>query len=174
MTDLEDQRKTEVKVLDDPVKAKDMDRLGDELDEDDELAEIEATTWGEVIRTCCVHTPAEWLNVLFVVCQVCFFLYFFILGLEILGDGAQALTSCAAGGLFGDNLNPIAGLMIGILCTVCLQSSSTTTSIIVSLVGAGAIRVKDAIYVSFCRLFRRLVRTLLNQNTTLIFCPLWF
>ena len=33
--------------------------------------------------------------------------------------------------------NPVAGLMIGILGTVLLQSSSTTTSIVVSMVGSG-------------------------------------
>jgi sodium-dependent phosphate cotransporter len=37
-------------------------------------------------------------------------------------------------------------LMIGILATVLLQSSSTTTSIMVSLVGAGSISVNQAIY----------------------------
>ena len=44
------------------------------------------------------------------------------------------------------NTNPIAALMIGILATVLLQSSSTTTSIIVSLVGAGSIPTEQAIY----------------------------
>ena len=33
--------------------------------------------------------------------------------------------------------NPVAGLMIGVLGTVLLQSSSTTTSIVVSMVGSG-------------------------------------
>lgn len=33
--------------------------------------------------------------------------------------------------------NPVVGLMIGILVTVLVQSSSTSTSIIVSMVGAG-------------------------------------
>ena len=46
----------------------------------------------------------------------------------------------------GDDMNPVSGLMVGILCTVCLQSSSTTTSIIVTLVGAGAISVSQGIY----------------------------
>jgi sodium-dependent phosphate cotransporter len=36
--------------------------------------------------------------------------------------------------------------MIGILCTVLLQSSSTTTSISVSLVGAETLYVRPAIY----------------------------
>lgn len=35
--------------------------------------------------------------------------------------------------------NPLAGLMIGIVATVAVQSSSTSTSIIVSMVGAGGL-----------------------------------
>lgn len=34
--------------------------------------------------------------------------------------------------------NPVVGLMIGILVTVLVQSSSTSTSIVVSMVGAGS------------------------------------
>lgn len=34
--------------------------------------------------------------------------------------------------------NPVAGLMIGVLVTVLVQSSSTSTSIVVSMVGAGS------------------------------------
>ncbi|CAG0900321.1 unnamed protein product [Darwinula stevensoni] len=41
--------------------------------------------------------------------------------------------------------NPVVGLVIGILATVLVQSSSTSTSIIVSLVTAGIIRVRQAI-----------------------------
>ena len=114
--------------------------------------DLEEATWGEVCTTCCCHTPMEWVQILIVIVLVCFFLFFFILGLEILGDGAQVMTGCAAGGLFSDDMNPIAALMVGVLCTVCMQSSSTTTSIIVSLVGAEAIGVQTAIYVSeVCR-----------------------
>merc|ERR1719311_309015 len=95
---------------------------------------------------CFCHTPAAWVKILFKLFWVCFFLYFFILGLEILGDGAQVVTGCAAGALFGDDMNPVSGLMIGIICTVFLQSSSTTTSIVVSLVGAGSVSVNQGIY----------------------------
>ncbi|KAL7516084.1 hypothetical protein ACHAWX_001139 [Stephanocyclus meneghinianus] len=77
---------------------------------------------------------------------VLFFLYWFIFALELLGTGAKVLTGCAAGGLFGGNTNPVASLIVGILVTVLLQSSSTTTSIIVSLVGAGSITVEPAIF----------------------------
>lgn len=104
------------------------------------------TTWGEVFKTCCCHSPVAWAGILFKLFWAAFFLFLFILGLEILGDGAQILTGCAAGALFGDDMNPVSGLMIGIVCTVFLQSSSTTTSIVVTLVGAGAISVNQGIY----------------------------
>jgi sodium-dependent phosphate cotransporter len=52
----------------------------------------------------------------------------------------------SAGTLFGDNNNPVAGLVIGILVTCLLQSSSTTTFIIVTLVGAGAVSIQQSIY----------------------------
>jgi sodium-dependent phosphate cotransporter len=58
----------------------------------------------------------------------------------------EVLTGCSAGGLFGSESNAIAGFVIGMLVTVLIQSSSTTTSIIVSLVGAQAISVQYGIY----------------------------
>ena len=53
----------------------------------------------------------------------------------------------------GDNANPVAGLVIGELATALVQSSSTTTSIIVSLVGAGALSVQNGIYMVMVRGF---------------------
>ena len=50
------------------------------------------------------------------------------------------LAGKEAGEVFAKNElfnNPIAGLMIGVLATVLVQSSSTSTSIVVSMVGAG-------------------------------------
>lgn len=107
--------------------------------------EIGDATWNEVCRACCVHEPQEWLKIFAGSCLLVFFLYFFLLGLELLGTSAKILGGCTAGSLLGDDTNPVAGLMIGILATVLLQSSSTTTSIIVSLVGGG-LDVKAAIY----------------------------
>ncbi|KAG7373653.1 sodium dependent phosphate transporter [Nitzschia inconspicua] len=103
-------------------------------------------TWNEVFTTCCCHTPEEWGMIFIGICIVVFFLYFFLVGLELLGSGAKVMGGCAAGSLFGDETNPVAGLMVGILATVLLQSSSTTTSIIVSLVGAESVSVQQGIY----------------------------
>jgi len=108
--------------------------------------EIGDATWGEVFQACCVHDASEWGMIFVGLVAVCFFLYFFLLGLDLLGGSAKIIGGCTAGALFGDDTNPIGGLMIGILATVLVQSSSTTTSIVVSLVGADAVGVKAAIY----------------------------
>lgn len=47
----------------------------------------------------------------------------------------------AAGDIFQDNAvlgNPVAGLVIGVLVTVLVQSSSTSSSIVVSMVSSGS------------------------------------
>ena len=113
---------------------------------EEQTEEIGDASWGEVCRTCCVHTPQEWGYIFIGLVMVLFFLYFFLLGLELLGTAAKVLGGCTAGALFGDKTNPVAGVMIGILSTVLIQSSSSTTSIIVSLVGAGSVSVKAGIY----------------------------
>lgn len=120
--------------------------VGDaDFDPNDPAFDMDAT-WADVCRACCVHTPQEWFQIFLGICVALFFLYFFLVGLDFLGTGAKVMCGCAAGSLFGDDVNPIAGLMIGILVTVLLQSSSTSTSLIVSLVGADAISVKQGIY----------------------------
>ena len=125
-----------------PIKA---DKAGKE-DKFTEADIPEDATWGEVVQTCCCHSPSEWGMIAIGVSIVLFFLYFFLFGLDLLGSGAKVMGGCAAGELFGDDTNPVAGVMIGILATVFLQSSSTTTSIVVSLVGAGSVSVNQGIY----------------------------
>ena len=142
-----------------PVKGKDDDaaksrkermtgstHFGDTDFYEETTEEIGDATWAEVGRACCCHTPKEWGIIFLGLCLLCFFLYFFLLGLELLGSAAKVVGGCTAGAILGGETNPIAALMIGILATVLLQSSSTTTSIIVSLVGAGSIEVRQAIY----------------------------
>jgi len=72
-------------------------------------------------------------------------LYFFLVGIKGIA---------AAFGLFGADIaerilqttsNPFTGLFIGILSTALVQSSSTTTSIIVGMVAGGAISIQGAI-----------------------------
>jgi sodium-dependent phosphate cotransporter len=113
---------------------------------EENVEDIGDASWHEVMQTCCCHSPLEWGYIFIGICLLCFFLYFFLLGLDLLGSSAKVVGGCTAGTLLGDDTNPIAALMIGILATVLIQSSSTTTSIVVSLVGSGSIPTRQAIY----------------------------
>ncbi|CAJ1930953.1 unnamed protein product [Cylindrotheca closterium] len=103
-------------------------------------------TWGELCHGCCSKSPTEWAHALMACAVAIFFLYFFLVGLDLLGTGAKVMSACTAGALFGDDMNPVAGLMVGIVATVLLQSSSTTTSIVVAMVGADTVSVRQGIY----------------------------
>ncbi|XP_075399330.1 sodium-dependent phosphate transport protein 2A [Tenrec ecaudatus] len=76
------------------------------------------------------------------------FLYFFVCSLDVLSSAFQLAGGKVAGDIFKDNAilsNPVAGLVVGILVTVLVQSSSTSTSIIVSMVSSGLLEVRSAI-----------------------------
>eukprot|EP01134_Creolimax_fragrantissima_P008598 CFRG8598T1 len=76
-------------------------------------------------------------------------LYVFIIGLDLLGSGFQVLGGTQAGLVFRQSDlfdNPIAGLVIGLLATVLVQSSSTSTSIIISMTSSGLLTVDQAVY----------------------------
>lgn len=68
---------------------------------------------------------------------VAFLFYSLIASIDIIGDGFKAATGRQAEELFGYAENPMVGLIIGILATTMIQSSSTTTSIVVGLVAGG-------------------------------------
>lgn len=76
---------------------------------------------------------------------ILFFLYSFLCSLDLMGTAFKIVAGRQAGGMFGAITNPISGLTVGIIGTVLLQSSSTTTSIIVSMVGSGIMTVQTGI-----------------------------
>jgi len=81
------------------------------------------------------------------ICGVFIFLYFFICSLTLLSASFKLLAGKNTSALMNNKfiLNPVVGLIVGILLTVLVQSSSTSTSIIVSMVSAGMLSVKAAI-----------------------------
>ena len=83
----------------------------------------------------------QFFNMFFIL----FALYGFLFSLALMGDSFKILGGRTAGDLFKNINNPISGLMIGILGTVLVQSSSTSTSVIVGMVGANIISVSTAI-----------------------------
>jgi solute carrier family 34 (sodium-dependent phosphate cotransporter) len=72
-------------------------------------------------------------------------LYLFLIGVKLLENGIEGLGSGFTDALFRGVSNPLAGLFVGILATVLVQSSSVTTSTIVGLVGTGLISVEHAV-----------------------------
>lgn len=74
-----------------------------------------------------------------------FFLYIFILSITLLGDAFKLFGKEFAETLINTTSNPIVGLFIGILATSIIQSSSTTTSILVGMVASGLITIEGAI-----------------------------
>jgi len=89
--------------------------------------------------------PKSWLVIFLCICGLVASLYVFIVGVQLLGDAFRCLGGRSAGNMFAAISNPIAGLMTGVLATVMVQSSSTSTSIVVGLVGSGKMDVQAGI-----------------------------
>lgn len=64
--------------------------------------------------------------------------YLFLIALEILSSAFVGMGEGAVSGLIQSTDNPFIGLFLGLLATAILQSSSLTTSIVVSLLASGA------------------------------------
>ena len=58
----------------------------------------------------------------------------------------QKATTRTVIALTTPGMEPISAMMIGVLATVLVQSSSTTTSIIIALVGANELSVRIAVF----------------------------
>ena len=64
-------------------------------------------------------------------------LYFFIVGIKTMSGGFKDMGEGFSEGLVTTASNPLVGLFIGILATSVIQSSSATTSMVVTMVAAG-------------------------------------
>jgi sodium-dependent phosphate cotransporter len=76
---------------------------------------------------------------------VVFLLYVFLVGVKGLESGIKELGSGFTDSLFEGVSNPLAGLFVGVLATVLVQSSSVSTATIVGLVGSGVLSVESAV-----------------------------
>jgi len=72
-------------------------------------------------------------------------LYLFLVSIGLMGAAFKGFGKGFAENLIRTTSNPFIGLFIGILATSIVQSSSTTTSVLVGIVGAGGITVANAI-----------------------------
>lgn len=83
--------------------------------------------------------------VLFNLLFLLFFIYLFLFSLELMGASLNLFGKGLAKDLIKTTSNPLVGLFIGILATSLVQSSSSTTSIVVGLVAGGALNITNAI-----------------------------
>lgn len=76
-------------------------------------------------------------------------LYAFLVSIGLMGAGFKIFGKDFARTLIETTNNPFVGLFIGIFATALIQSSSTTTSMVVAFVASGTITVPNAIPVIF-------------------------
>lgn len=76
-------------------------------------------------------------------------LYFFLVSIGLMGKAFKGFGKDFAEALLNTTSNPFIGLFVGIFATSLVQSSSTTTSIIVGMVAAGTLTVSGAVPIIF-------------------------
>ncbi len=72
-------------------------------------------------------------------------MYLFFVSISLIGASFKFFGKDFAQSLIATTSNPFVGLFIGVLATSLVQSSSTTTSIVVGMVGGGALNITNAI-----------------------------
>lgn len=83
----------------------------------------------------------RWLRSIIVLALI----YLFLVGVSSLESGIKVMGADTQERLFSTVSNPLAGLFIGLLGTVLVQSSSASTSVIVGLVASGALGFDQAV-----------------------------
>jgi len=73
------------------------------------------------------------------------YLYLFLLSIDMMGTSMKMFGKGFSESLIASTSNPVVGLFIGVLATSLIQSSSTTTSIVVGMVGSNVITIHNAI-----------------------------
>ena len=74
-----------------------------------------------------------------------FLLYGFLVSIGMLGKAFKMFSGGFVDGLIASASNPLLGLFVGVLATTLVQSSSTTTSLVVAMVGSGSMPIHTAI-----------------------------
>ncbi|MCA9320912.1 MAG: hypothetical protein KDB53_09265, partial [Planctomycetes bacterium] len=90
-------------------------------------------------------------------------LYAFLCAIQVMGASFKIMGGDQAKGLFSGLTSPFAGLSVGILATVLVQSSSMTTSLVVTAVGAGQLPLEVAVFtIMGCNIGTTVTNTLVS------------
>ncbi|CAF4744224.1 unnamed protein product [Rotaria magnacalcarata] len=121
---------------------------------------IPTDKWNSLVDSVSGNRENQWKDsnpaarvkyVLFVIGKVIgllFLLYIFVCSLDVMSSAFRLVGGKITGKAFTEGAilsNPIGGLMLGLLATVIVQSSSTSTSIVVSMVSSSILPVQRAI-----------------------------
>jgi sodium-dependent phosphate cotransporter len=79
------------------------------------------------------------------VLELAVFLYLFIFSLDLMSSSLKMFGQDFARSLIQTTANPFVGFFIGVLATSVIQSSSSTTSIVVGMVASGVLEIGSAI-----------------------------
>lgn len=77
--------------------------------------------------------------------MIAFNIFLFLLAIDFIGYSFKLLNKDIANSIINLTANPFISLFIGLLITAIIQSSSTSTSMIVAIVASGSIEFSDAI-----------------------------
>jgi sodium-dependent phosphate cotransporter len=91
------------------------------------------------------HSRPEWQATALRVVALLGLLYGFLVSIGLLGRAFRMFSGGFVGDLIENASNPVVGLFVGILGTSLVQSSSTTTSLVVAVVGSGTMPIDTAI-----------------------------
>ena len=83
-----------------------------------------------------LYSKEFWIT-LFKILAIFTVLYIFLVSIGLIGAAFKGIGRGYAEQLMSNNAGPLIGLLIGVLATSLIQSSSTTTSIVVGMVAAG-------------------------------------
>lgn len=72
-------------------------------------------------------------------------LFFFLVSLQMMGGGFKLFGKETANEMINATANPFVSLFIGMLATAIIQSSSTTTSMIVGMAASGVVSLEGAV-----------------------------
>ncbi|SVD01544.1 uncharacterized protein METZ01_LOCUS354398, partial [marine metagenome] len=89
-------------------------------------------------------SESRYNNILKILCVFCA-LYLFLVGIKGLSVGMANLGKPFAKTVLSTTSNSFVALFIGIISTAIFQSSSTTTSLVVGMVGSGVLPLAGAI-----------------------------
>jgi sodium-dependent phosphate cotransporter len=91
------------------------------------------------------HSRPEWQATALRAASLVGLLYGFLVSIGLLGRAFRMFSGGFVGELIENASNPLIGLFVGILVTTLVQSSSTTTSLVVAMVGSGTMPIDTAI-----------------------------